>query len=123
MQSVGAAAFQGKRVRFSAAVKTRELVRTAALWMRVDRPGAPASAFDNMQNRPIQGTTEWTRYAIVLDVAVDASSLSFGAFITGEGTIWLDDAKLEVVDASVPTTDLNLNARGLEKPQNLDFED
>ena len=35
----------------------------AGLWMRVDK-GKDMVAFDNMQDRPIKGTTDWQRYYI-----------------------------------------------------------
>jgi len=60
--------------------------------------------FDNMDDRPVTGTTEWTQYAIVLDVPDDAIMFFFGVFQVGPGASWFDDLTLEVVDESVPTT-------------------
>src|ERR1700722_9466943 len=60
--------YAGKRVRLSAFVKTENVVGSAGLWMRLDGGGA-RQAFDNMNDRPLQGTHDWTRYEIVLDVA------------------------------------------------------
>ncbi len=37
--------------------------------MRVDGPNVTVLAFDNMKEQPIQGTTNWQGYAVVLDVA------------------------------------------------------
>lgn len=71
-------------------------------------------------SRQIKGTTDWTRYEIVLDVAQEATALSFGILTVG-GTVWLDDVAFEVVDASVPTTDMIGGAAGSPpaEPQNL----
>jgi hypothetical protein len=58
MQSFDAKMMQnylGKRVRFSAAVKTEDVQSWAGLWMRVDK-GSQTVEFDNMQDRPLKGT-------------------------------------------------------------------
>ncbi len=67
MQDFRADHYLGKRVRFSAFVKTEAAQDWAGLWMRVDKESKQV-AFDNMQNRPIKGTTNWQKYDVVLDV-------------------------------------------------------
>jgi hypothetical protein len=68
MQMFSAEKYKGKRVRFTATVKTAGVTGQAGLWLRVDGPSHQVLAFDNMDNRPIVGTTSWTRYDVVLDV-------------------------------------------------------
>jgi hypothetical protein len=66
-----------------------------------------------MQNRSIRGTTDWQRYAVVLDVAADANHLSYGLLMAdGAGTAWLDDAAVEIVDRSVPSTTMTAPGTG-----------
>lgn len=98
--------FLGKRVRLSARMKT-EGVRTAQLWMRVDGKSRSAPLeFYNMDDRPVRGTTGWTRYQIVLDVASDAVAVAYGFFVSGgRGTAWMDDVNLEIVGRDVPVSD------------------
>lgn len=105
MQSLDAKPWQGKRVRFRAAVEVGALPRGASvqMWLRVDRPNDEMGAFDNMGDRPIQDTT-WAQHDIVLDVAADAVRVVCGMFVIGNGSARLDDATLEVVAADVPTT-------------------
>jgi hypothetical protein len=119
MQTVGADQFRGRRVRFSASVRTQDLKGWAGLWMRVDRGQEKAVAFDNMIDRPIRGTTQWTRHSIVLDVAPDASDISFGLLLDQSGKAWLDDASVEVVSQTVATTGRTPKA---PQPINLDLE-
>ena len=119
MQSFGAEKFRGKRVRFSALVKTENVGGWVGLWMRVDRPNRQTAAFDNMQDRAIKGSTDWQRYSVVLDTAKDAETMNFGILMDGEGTAWIDDAKSEIVSASVPVTNTEL----AEQARNLDFEE
>ena len=110
MQTVDAAAFRGKRVRYRAAVRTGELGQGtgAQLWCRVDRPKSKdgerqLGAFDNMQGRRITGDA-WERFDVVLDVADDATNIALGVFVLGKGKVWFGDASLEAVDSSVKTT-------------------
>jgi len=117
MQDFSAGHYAGKRVRFSAFLKTEGALDWAGLWMRVDK-GSEQVAFDNMQNRSIKGTTNWQRYEVVLDVPQDATGIFFGVLLGGSGEVWLNDAKFETVDKTVPTTG---RAQRPEEPTNLDF--
>ena len=72
---------------------------------------------DNMQNRPIIGTSDWRKYEIVLDIPEDGAVIGFGVLLQGKGEIWWDDVKLEVVGQEVPTTHPYQ-----QQPLNLDFE-
>lgn len=122
MQMFKAADYTGQRMRLSGWVKSKSVTRWAGLWMRVDGSGSRGKtlAFDNMQSRPIKGTTDWTKYEVVLDVADDADAIAFGILLDGEGSVWLSDVRFEPVPLSVPTTgSSNTSKRG---PENLDFE-
>jgi hypothetical protein len=57
----------------------------AGLWMRVDGQEPKMLAFDNMQGRPIQGTTAWKRYEVILDVDPQATAIAFGILWTRRG--------------------------------------
>jgi len=105
MQQQPPAAFLGKRVRMSAWVKAEDVKGEAGLWLRVDGKDQTAPlAFDNMNDRAIQGTSDWRRYEVVLDVAPEARNLAFGLLMENTGRVWLDDLNFEVVDAKIPTT-------------------
>jgi hypothetical protein len=103
MENVAADEYRGKRVRMSGMVKASN-VDHAGLWMRVDTRKGDVLAFDNMDARPIRGTSDWTPYQVVLDVPKNAASIFFGMLSDGAGDAWLDGLKFEVVDRSVPTT-------------------
>jgi hypothetical protein len=78
---------------------------------------------DGKKNRSIKGTTDWTRYEIVLDVPANASNLAYGALLVGTGQIWFDDIKFEIVDKSVPTTgESSEHLMPGKEPVNGDFE-
>lgn len=121
-QTISAEDFRGKRVRLAGKIKTRGVAKWAGFWMRADGPEGSVLAFDNMQNRGISGTADWSEGTIVLDIPKDAETLHFGFILDGKGTAWASALAFGEVDASVPVT----NARTPEislprKPVNLDF--
>jgi hypothetical protein len=63
MQMFKADSYRNKRMRLSAAVKSEGVENWAGLWMRIDGP-EETLGFDNMQNRPIKGTTSWQKYEV-----------------------------------------------------------
>ncbi len=102
-QDISAANYVGKRVSLNGYLKTEGVTDWTALWMRIDS-GKSVLAFDNMQDRPIRGDTEWTHHAVVLDVPANATRIRLGFMLAGSGKSWLNGAKLEIVDKSVPVT-------------------
>ena len=137
MQFIKADEYRGKRVRLSGYVKTNKSDGWAGLWMRIDGKENRLT-FDNQSDRPIIGITDWTLYEVVLDVADDAVGIAYGLVSAGEGKAWIDDIALEVVDAAVKSTGLDIEppkttredyARIISgyqaapgKPSNLNFE-
>ena len=119
MQMFEAGEYRGKRVRLSAYIQSENVENWAGLWMRVDRERTP-TAFDNMQDRPIKGTHDWTHHAVVLDIDSNATAIAFGILLRGNGAVWIDDVTFEVVGEDVPVTDLQKRTPGA--PRNLDFE-
>jgi hypothetical protein len=84
--------------------------------------------FDNMQDRPIAGTTDWKRYEVVLDVAPGTRKIAIGVLMTDGGNLWMENVKFETVPNSTPTTGANqndidaMNATDRLEPKNLDFK-
>ena len=125
MQAVAADQYRGHRLRFSAHVKAAGVGGWAGLWMRIDgRSKSPSElppvlGFDNMQERSIKGTLEWSRHEIVLDVPPEAHVIAFGIVLTGPGRAWIDGLQFETVGTDVARTDTVV----LPKRPNLRFED
>lgn len=113
-QAVGAENYRGKRVRLSAFVKAMD-VEHGALWFRVDT-SENVVGFDNMDKRPITGSTGWGKYQIVLDVPQDALVMPFGFMLIGKGDLWADDFQLEIVGPDVPVTNLVDAVKELPSP-------
>ncbi|HTQ51360.1 MAG TPA: M56 family metallopeptidase, partial [Candidatus Acidoferrales bacterium] len=121
MQECSAENYRGKRLCFSAMMKTAN-AESAQLWFRVDgSERGEILEFDNMKNRPLKGDTDWTPCAIVLDVPMEATGLAYGFFIKGTGQAWVNNAKLEEVGTDVPTTGGPLMNSYPKAPVNMDF--
>jgi hypothetical protein len=116
MQSFSAAEYAGRRLRFTAFVRTDQVQYRAGLWMRIDT--SDFSKLANMEDQPIQGTTAWRRYGIVLDVPKGVHRIAFGVLLAGSGTIWMNRVEVEAIDPAAPGNGIQ-PVRG---PVNLDFE-
>ncbi len=115
--------YYGKRVRLTAYIKSADLADYASMWMRIDGEKRKTLGFDNMNKRPIKGTTDWKKYEIVLDVPKESINLAYGVIISGTGKVWLDDFKFEIVDKSVPTTGYQKKKKvKINKPMNTSFD-
>ena len=132
MQTIRADRYRGQRVRLAGYLRSADVTLWAGFWMRVDAATRQGVAFDNMNTRPVKGTTPWTRYEVVLDVPEDAVQVAFGILLAGEGQVWADNLSLTRVDSGVPSTDLGFAPDYVavavdddvpKNPRNLGFEE
>ena len=114
-QAIAADDYRGKRVRLIGWLRTADTTH-GGFFMRVDTDRG-AVALDNMDNRPVQGTTDWKMYSIVLDVPTAAAKIVFGPILGGKGQLWADDFKLDIVDNSIPSTNISGLAQAWEEQQ------
>src|ERR1700722_16045902 len=119
MQSISAARYAGRRVRFAAAIRTHEVSDWAGLWLGIDT-AAGTDKIDNMYDRGLRQSTEWQQAAVVLDVSRDATSLHFGVLLSGSGAVDLALPRFEAVSTDVPVTAKPSPALP-EEPQALNF--
>jgi hypothetical protein len=111
VQRIRADDYRGRRLRLSGYIKTNGSEARGNLWMRVDGQDTVNLAFDNMAGRQIQGTNDWTKCEIVLDVPQTAATITLGAILAGKGQMWVDDLMLETVTSEVNSTDLKRTSR------------
>jgi hypothetical protein len=103
LQTLAADAYRGSRVQMAAYVRASRLQR-GGLWLTVQDQAGNALVSDAMESRPIQGTSDWAPYSIVLDIPSSATSFFFGFRSNGTGEAWVEGLAFESVDTSVPTT-------------------
>lgn len=122
MQNMGPKPYLGKRLRMRFWVRTQD-VNDIAGWMRVDGRGkGEMLSFENMCNRKLSGSHDWTEQEIVLDVPTDSTNIGFGVIFYGKGKMWIDDVTFETVSKKVPTTSCPCSPGIGHPPKNLDFE-
>jgi hypothetical protein len=101
-QSILAQRYLGRRVRFRARLRTRDLTNWAALWMSINTREGSTLAFYNTQYKPIKGSTGWQERSIVLDVPADSGVITFGMIGAGTGQVWMEPLAFETVGRDVP---------------------
>ena len=125
MQMMDPGQYASRRVRMSCWVRSKN-AQWVQPWMRVDGEGEGVYlSFDNMCERYIEGTTDWTQHSIVLDVPLESTNIAFGVILGGKGEVWLDDVEFEIVSKKIPVTDCRCspNSKVANLPQNLNFEE
>jgi len=116
VQSISARRFRGKRVRYAARMRAYEVTGSAALWLRADG-GNEMLVLDNMDDRPLRGTSDWTLMEIVMDIPEESTSLKFGMLLGGRGAVDLTGLEFHETDQELRVSDSTLP----EEPQNLTF--
>ena len=122
MQSFEPLDFVGKKIKLSAYLKTTNVQNWSGMWMRIDGEKREMLGFDNMNDRPIKGTTNWSKYEIILEVPKTAKGISYGVLTTGTGEVLMDDFKFEIIKDNSTSTGYG-NTRKLTKPANTNFEE
>jgi RNA polymerase sigma factor (sigma-70 family) len=118
VQAFRAQRYAGRRMRLSGSLRATRVADWAGLWFRVDGGRQNVLAFDNMQDRPVRGTTGWVRAEIVLDVPAGAEAVALGALLSGSGQLGVADLRFEEVGGDVPVTSETMVR---DEPVNLDF--
>lgn len=147
-QTAAAGPVRGKRVEFSADIRTRGATGGANLLLRAEDGRGNTVAFDNMAtgyvgdqrpypigNRGITGDSEWSTQHVVVDIPDEARVITYGVSMFGSGKAWIDNARIEVVTSDTDTTapDIRLSPTPLSgmpvnpasltrSPRNLGFD-
>lgn len=107
MKQIPSGEYSGKRVMLSGYIKNEKVDNKAGMWMRIDGNAQGLMlGFDNMSDRPINGTTDWGKYEIVLDVPDSSVNIAYGVLLSGNGNVWLSALSFEVVGNDITTTDM-----------------
>lgn len=76
-----------------------------------------AIAYANTRQQALTENSDWAPYQVTLDIPEISRNIDFGVALTGQGTVWIDDCKIDIVDNSVPNDDMV--AKGLTARQPL----
>lgn len=105
LQRIDASPYRGRRIRLRAAARADVTDDDVVVFLRLQiqpTPGAdaheaPAAIFDSLDEYRVD-SSGWRTYEIVADVPGNADVISYGLFLAGVGTAWLDDVSLEVLE-------------------------
>ena len=125
MQTCKAKNYLGTRIKMTGYIKSENVTDWAGMWLRVDsKTDHESLSFDNMQDRAIKGTSDWTKCEIILDVPEESGTLNFGVLMAGTGKVWFDNISFEILDNATPKVSKDSDTITVpEKPENLDFEE
>ncbi len=104
--SESALIWRNQRLEVAAELKAGDIDGWAGVWMRIDDANGKVLAFDNMQNRPVRGTSAFAWYSVVLDVPADAARVTFGVFLHGPGAVFIRELSFQSIGKSKASTDL-----------------
>lgn len=121
-QKIRAVNFRGRRWEMRGFIRTQDVAGWAGMWMRIDSRQGETLEFDNMQNRPIHGTTGWTAYSVKLNVPESADTINFGLLLSGAGEAWLDDVTFQDLGPVAAGSKERQKLRDPDPLINLDFE-
>ena len=123
MQTCEAKFYLGKRIKMIGYIKTVEVKNWCGMWLRVDGVNDEGKrktlSFDNMYQRSLKGTTEWTRCEIILNVPKESKTLNFGVLVNGTGTAYFDRLNFEILG----NIDEKEGKTIPDRPANIDFEE
>lgn len=95
--------FTGKKVTMKGKMKTENVEgEFAGLMLRMDSKDSMLQ-FNNMWEKKILGTNDWTEYSIELPLDKDAKAIYIGAILNGTGKIWADDFSIFIDDKDIRT--------------------
>lgn len=88
------AIFEGKEIELKAFMKLKDVKEgPIGLMLRLDGDSV-ILGFDNMQQKNIQGTSDWTMYSVKLPYSKNVKTIIIGALLSGTGQLWVDDFEI-----------------------------
>jgi len=112
-QSFNCVQWRGKRVRFSADVKCKNVGDWCGLMMWVIGAKAKTLAFTTMYDFGLCGDRDWQRWSVTLDVPPTACKIKVGTTLKGNGEAFFSNLSFDEVGLDVATTDRISRAKNL----------
>ena len=85
------AIYEGKTVTLKALMKFENVESPIGLLLRIDG-NSGSLQFDNMMQKGITGTQDWTEYSVILPLPEEAKTIYIGAILSGKkGTLWINN--------------------------------
>jgi len=88
--------FAGTTIQWRGWIKRQNVADYVALWAGEYDAKNINVQFATMQGQGVAGTADWQQFTITMPWRADATLLTFGYFLSGAGTTWVDDLELLV---------------------------
>lgn len=109
--------YKGKNIELRAFMKLKNVVDgPIGLMLRIDG-SSNILGFDNMQQKNIQGTSDWTLYSVKMSYPKNAKTIYIGALLSGTGQLWVDDFQLLIDGKDIASLKTSLP---IEFPADMD---
>jgi hypothetical protein len=115
MQTFSAVPYRGKKIKFSAQIKSEDCNDRCGLVLMIQGPFYRWLSIATMQEDAATGTSDWQKYTRILEVSEQAYSIAIWLQLNGGGKGWFSDIRVEEA-----TADEEITHRGAG-PCNLDF--
>ncbi len=107
-KSLKANIYLNKRIRLTGYLKTKDVIGWSGFLLQIDDEiKKERLVYDNMSERDIEGTNDWKKYEVVLDVPSNATVINYGTMLAGGGQIWSYGINIEIVDTTVAVTGID----------------
>jgi C-terminal processing protease CtpA/Prc len=86
--------YKGKKMTVSGYIKTENVSDGfVGLLVRID----PKIAFDNMEKAGVQGTNDWKKYEVTVNMdPANTKAITIGSLFVGNGKVWVDDINVTI---------------------------
>jgi hypothetical protein len=112
-QTFNCVQWRGRRVRFSADVKCKDVGDWCGLMMWVRGMEAKTLAFTTMYDLALSGNSDWQRCSVILDVPPIACKIILGATLKGNGEVFFSNLSFDEAGPDDATTDRSSRAKNL----------
>jgi hypothetical protein len=115
LQYIDATPFKGKKIIFKAfsRFESDDQFSQGQMWLQVNINREEVHSINSLE-KPILNN-EWAEYQVEAEIPENAENIMLALVLIGEGKIWFDETKLEIIDKR------NIVSKG--EPRNYGFED
>ena len=103
VEKIDPAPYRGKTIHVFGMLKSGG-AQSARFWLRVDSAPNDVLSFDNMNDRALTGTHDWTPFSIIARVPQNAQAIYAGLLLIANGSLYGSNLQIEVVPDDTPVT-------------------
>ncbi len=96
--------FLNQRIRVTGYIKSSNVSRNVLFRLVAQSADLRSGNVAQLAEGTIYGRSDWQQYSLVVDVPRDSLYISIMMSLEGQGEVWFDDLKIEIVDMTVPLT-------------------